>query len=380
MNTATGRRDTNGARSDALESEIGALKSEVARLRQQLRRQNALLRPLLLSQRLRPLRLPEYHEALPVTVSTLTTVDLSCIDTSLVAQVASYVGTSRELLNLALTCKSFGWWQPGSELNWSLAEEVARRAVFSGQDNINGVRVSLPGDRYVRGVWTWLSILREFERPLKFNTLCELEHSSSDRTSVRATEEGDYGSALANGYVMVSGIHYAEFQIRGCPYIGIVRPIPIDNLRTLAIRGLDIDFFENTMYDYFLATRCEEWGDGIVHACEISCDEGDMRWTDWDRDTEWEEWDGMEDIEFDDAEYTIGMLLNFAEGTLTVFNNNRRLGVMKDGLSGSYCWYTRVWVDGTVTIKGGEPPMHRNRRVFEDSDDSDSMLDVSNDM
>ncbi|EJK46582.1 hypothetical protein THAOC_34742 [Thalassiosira oceanica] len=366
-----------GNMNDTLQSEIGALKSEVARLRQQLQRQNALLRPLLLRQRLRPLRLKENHK-LPVTVSTLTTVDLSDIDASLVAQVASFVGTSRELLNLALTCKSFGWWQTGSEMDWSLAEEVARQTGRSGLNYINGVRIALP--RYVRGMRTWLSILRESEHPLKFNTLCGLKHSSGDRTSVRClTEGGSGGLALANGYVMMSGIHYAEFQITsGTPLIGIARPMPRYSLRVFARRRLHLDFFETTMHDDFLATRRDEWGDGVVHACEICCADGDMRWTDWDRDdTEWEDWEGMEEIESGDTEYTIGMLLDLDEGALTVFKNNRRLGMMKNGLSGSYCWYIRLFGEGPVAIKGGEPPLQLHHG---DSQDNESILYVEEDM
>ena len=50
---------------------------------------------------------------------------------------------------------------------------------------------------------------------------------------------------------------------------------------------------------------------------------------------------------------TIGMLLNLNEGTLTIFKNNRRLGVAKDGLSGSYCWYATMEEDSAVTIRSG---------------------------
>ncbi|EJK46583.1 hypothetical protein THAOC_34743 [Thalassiosira oceanica] len=331
-----GRGNMNDTGNDALESEIGALKSEVARLRQQLQRQNALLRPLLLSQRLRPLRLQENHEALSVTVSTLTTVNLSDIDTSLVTQVASFVGTSREMLNLALACKSFGWRQTGSEMDWSLAEEVARQAVRSGLNYINGVRIALP--RYVRGTRTWLSILHEFEHPLKFNTLLgrHIEHSGGDRTSVRSpTERGHYGAALASGFVMMSGIHYAEFQIRGCPHIGIVRPMPNSLILRMLARRENFDFFESELYDDFWAARTDKWGGGTVHACEYHCEEGDLSWTDWDDGGEdWADWEGMENCGLGD---TVGMLLDLDMGILTVYKNNRRLGVMKDGLSGSYC-------------------------------------------
>ena len=61
---------------------------------------------------------------------------------------------------------------------------------------------------------------------------------------------------------------------------------------------------------------------------------------------------------------TVGMLLNLDEGTLIVYKNNRRLGVMKDGLSGSYCWY--VTVDGIdkVAIKEAQIPRDQSNNYF----------------
>ncbi|EJK59992.1 hypothetical protein THAOC_19731, partial [Thalassiosira oceanica] len=103
------------SRRDELESEIVKLRSDVARLSSE----NAQLRGR------------GKHEVLPVDFKVVVTsrVDLSRIDTSIVTQIASFVGNSRELLGLALTCKSFGWRQTASTLNWSLVEEVARQEV-----------------------------------------------------------------------------------------------------------------------------------------------------------------------------------------------------------------------------------------------------------
>ena len=38
----------------------------------------------------------------------------------------------------------------------------------------------------------------------------------------------------------------------------------------------------------------------------------------------------------------VGLLLDLNEGTLTAYNNGRRLGVMKNGLSGVYSWSIQV--------------------------------------
>ena len=289
-------------------------------------------------------RVPEgNHEVLPVSVVPATIkVDLSRIDASLVTQITSFLGTSLELLNLALTCKSFGRRQAASTLNWSLVEEVARQAVSSTATDAE--MSSLP--RYVSGVTTWLSILDRFERLLIFDVLLggHIEYANGDKTTVYGTN--DYlCTAASNHYVMSSGAHYAEFRITGVPWIGIVRPMP--NLDASAYARSYCCFVgEPDLYPVFLAQRSDRWGDSNVCACQYQCENGYLSWTDWDEangdDNEYY-WEGMEGCRTGD---TVGMLLNLDEGTLTVYKNNLRLGVMKDGLSGSYCWYVTV-ADGS---------------------------------
>ena len=53
----------------------------------------------------------------------------------------------------------------------------------------------------------------------------------------------------------------------------------------------------------------------------------------------------------------IGMLLDLDEGTLSVYKNGRKLGVMKRGLAGQYCWVVSLRSGGSqVTIKRGTVP------------------------
>ena len=288
------------------------------------------------------------HEVLPVIVAT--TVDLSRIDSSIVTQITSYVGTSRELLNLALTCKSFGWCWPTSASSWPLVEEVARQTLRSGATD--GEMNSLP--RYSSGTTTWLSILHRFEHLLQFSILLGggIEHRNGDLSKVYATistpHDLSLGTATSSNYVMRAGSHYARFTITGTPFIGIVRPMP----------GLDAgDYLEDFCfignegyYSDFLAQRSAEWGDCKLHACEYFTGDGNMNCTSWDdEEEEYEDavWGGMETCETGD---TVGMLLNLVEGTLTVYKNNRRLGVMKSGLSGPYCWYATLGHGDTVAI------------------------------
>ena len=326
---------SDDVRNEALESEIHALRYENARVC----KENDRLREQLQ-------QLQGNHEALPVSTLAVHVVDLSRLDPSLITQVASFVGISRELLNLALTCKSFGWQQPLSGLDWSLAEEVARQAVSSGQNDVKDVRILL--QHYVRGETTWLSILHESEHPkLKFELMGRGNvHFSGDRTLVCGTNVIP-GAAIANNYIMESGIHFAEFAIdHGYPNIGIVRPMP--NLDPDRFANQGFSFFHRALYDDFLAARTDEWGGSNVHVCQYNSLFGRTFWTNWGDESEHGvEWVGMEDCKTGD---TVGMMLNLNEGTLTVYKNSRRLGVMKDGLSGSYCWYVGVLGGSRVTI------------------------------
>ncbi|EJK62309.1 hypothetical protein THAOC_17082, partial [Thalassiosira oceanica] len=260
--------------------------------------------------------------------------------------IVSFLGTSLELRNLALTCKAFGWQQPATGLDLSLAEEVARQIVCSGRNDIDGARITL--SPYVRGTTTWLSILRESEDPLKFDTLLGpgIEHANERKNSVRTG--GSIVTAVASNYVMESGIHYAEFQItEGNPRIGIVRPMP--NLDPGRFSNGNFSFFAHSFRDDFLAARTVEWGNGNVHVCDYKCVSGKMGWSNWDNEEHmWVDWEGRQGCDPGD---TIGMLLNLDEGTLVVYKNNRRLGVMKDGLSGLYCWCASSIGESTITIE-----------------------------
>ncbi|EJK66917.1 hypothetical protein THAOC_12112 [Thalassiosira oceanica] len=156
---------------------------------------------------------------------------------------------------------------------------------------------------------------------------------------------------------MSSGAHYAEFLITGNPYIGIVRPMP--GLNAGAYQEEFSFIGDEDLYPDFLAQRTDDWDDSEVDACELKCDDGTMNFTDWvevDDQVNYQ-WEGMESCRSGD---TVSMLLNLDEGTLTVYKNSRRLGVMMDGLSGPYCWYVSLYksqaVTGAVSIKRGALP------------------------
>ncbi|EJK67133.1 hypothetical protein THAOC_11873, partial [Thalassiosira oceanica] len=260
--------------------QVAHLESEVQRLRSE---NEARMRSEIAQLRRRIQQLEGNHEVLPVAVVPATVVvDLSRVDTSIVANVASFLGKPRELLNLALTCKSFGWPEPASSsLNLSLVEGVACRAVCSRATDAE--MSSLPA--YTRGTATWLSILNGFEHLLDFDVLLAngrrfIEYKNGDPSVVCGrTDPSDIDNwditgvgfhrctAVTSGYVMTSGVHFAQFDdIMGMPCIGIVRPMP----------GLDADLYLycgsfgfvecQHLYGDFLAQRSDDWGGSNIHA------------------------------------------------------------------------------------------------------------------
>ena len=86
-------------------------------------------------------------------------------------------------------------------------------------------------------------------------------------------------------------------------------------------------------------------------------------WNDEDKgeDDDWngDDWVGMEPVRIVDG-LAVGLLLDLDAGTLSVFKDGRKLGVMKEGLTGAYCWfvYSPISTRGAfcINVKRGMPP------------------------
>jgi len=311
------------------------------------------------------------HEVLPVVVIHATVVvDLSRVDTSIVAHIASFLGESLELLNLALTCKSFGWRQPASSLNLSLVEGVACRAVCSRATKAE--MGSLP--TYTSGTTTWMSILNRYEHLLDFDVFLGfaqrfLKHMNGVRTAVCTIgsdewgdddvddfDYGDYCTAVSSGYVMTSGVHCVEFNTTALPCcIGIVRPMPgLDADRF----DWDFDFFSGMrrMNLDFLAQRSDDWGGSNIHACEYNTLDFTLKWTNWSEEEGSKE--GERGCIHPGSDMgSISIVLNLDEGTIAVYDCtysvHHKVLLKDDGLSGPYCWYVKLSKFATISMKRG---------------------------
>ena len=305
----------------------------------------------------RGLRGEESHDdsVLPVVKIRTFTVDLSRIDPILVAHVASFLGLSRELLSMALTCKAFGWRGASSTPGGSsLVEEVARQFLANQLQPSDVERDALP--RYNNGTSSWLRILNDLERlrlPLKFNKLIGpgIAQSENDsRVKAKLDIRYTYSTAMTD-YVMRRGVHYATYDLiyDGGLSIGVARPLhdyfPENEVRYNSL-------FDNRRFGGLQAQRTDEWV-GDVHCCQIECRQGFMEWTNFQESETSILWEGMENFYPGD---TAGLLVDLNRGTLTVYRNGRRLGVVKDGLVGKYCFFALLTSGDEVSIERGAPP------------------------
>jgi len=124
-------------------------------------------------------------------------------------------------------------------------------------------------------------------------------------------------------------------------WAGIVRPID----RAWGERSFeDFGFWDEWWHDDFLKEKTNDWEHSNVHYCHYSPFQGKCQWGDWDgAEMDEKQWvGGVRGHSFLDNGQ-VGLLLDLDEGTLSVYINGESKGVMKENLSGPYCW--------TVTLR-----------------------------
>jgi hypothetical protein len=252
--------------------------------------------------------------------------------------IAVALGSAADLLRLAAACRRFALKCIAAPLSpraaaassgaaagaqqvemWSIAEEVARRWIA---DCTNQERGWVPR----RGRESWLGLMWEVES-LRRGAVFGRSHESmtlseSGAQATRIEYDESYGAA-ASKTVMRAGRHYAQFTVRGiCMMFGVTRP------------GWDVE------------------GVGDAQYVDGHCFYHTVFGSRYPRDHEWEGMQGaMEDGD------RIGMLLDLDQGTMTVYKNDERLGVMATALSGEYSWaVTIVLKHDSVRIEAAEAP------------------------
>ncbi|EJK55289.1 hypothetical protein THAOC_24992, partial [Thalassiosira oceanica] len=298
----------------------------------------------------------------PLSNSTL----LEALDNDLLIRCASYLDADG-LARLGRASTAFGTPQAGQQR--SLANEAAhQRFQRSATDEERGC---LPkhDDESDIGLYRALEQLRE---PLSFDELAGYGFGLQEHHPARITCTGrGHWSTAVSGHAMRGGRHFVEFAITSIDqyasiYLGVIRPVSLTN-------GIDLDADWRGDVDPVLVTsrskpavseklrsqRTSKWGDSDIHCCVLhciyNCWNGHCHGTDWDTKVTNDDWQGLEGLV---GSGTIGLLLDLDEGTLSVFKNNRRLGVTKrGGLSGEYCWFVSVYSNihpaRSLTMSGG---------------------------
>jgi hypothetical protein len=264
------------------------------------------------------------------------------------SNIISYL-LSLDLLNLGLTCKRFGVSDDNekSVIKMSadtLVHEVATEEQLAALPRYDGE--SPLADYH------YLQLLRA---PLMFDQLVgDIEYvNSGDKSCVIGGQVrgGSYWKTAISNNILRAGKHYATFEYTGHNlFVGVMRPGQA-NQRACGY-PCKKQFFQN-----FSPTHAERYNNNNVHCCLYYTGNGASYSSNWLDGTPLSNfrgtWDGREGMPSGDK---MGMLLDLDEGTLSVYKNRRKLGVMKRGLAGPYCWAVSIQEGVQVTIKRGTIP------------------------
>jgi len=266
------------------------------------------------------------------------------------SKIVSYL-PSVDLLNLALTCTRFGISDDDelSVIKMSadiIVHEIATEEQLAALPHYEG-ESSLADYHY-------LQLMRE---PLMFDQLVDAVYVNTDadkscvKNRSKCTATNAWGTTFSNN-IMRAGKHYVTFEVyqrhQSEFLAGIMRPGQANqNAHGALVNKRFYQSFSQNM-DH------REHGNTSVDSCTYYAYNGSCYTSDWgdDGDTTDGAWDGMESMSSGDE---IGMLLNLDEGTLSVYKNGRKLGIMKGGLAGPYCWVASFQFS-QVTIKRGTIP------------------------
>ena len=288
----------------------------------------------------------------------LPSATLDTLDNDLLIRCASHLDANG-LAQLGRTSARFGMSQPGQQR--SLVNEAARQRFRQSATDEEGGCLPKYGNESDIGLYRALESLR---RPLSFDELAGYGFGPQEHpASVTCT--GSASTAMS-GHVMRGGRHLVEFTFtddeQGIVHLGVIRPVSLTN-------DIDVEAeWRGQVYPFLITSsikpaeaerlrsqRTARWGHSNVHCCSYYCGSGDCFWTDWDNErSSSSNWPGREGFWAESG--TVGLLLDLNEGTLSVFKNGRRLGVMKNGLGGEYVWFVAARSACTISMSKGRAP------------------------
>ena len=206
------------------------------------------------------------------------------------------------------------------------------------------------GDESDIGLYRALELLRH---PLCFDVLVGKGFRPQENPASFTRTSSSWSTAMS-GHAMRGGRQAVEFTIASAfVHLGIIRPVSLTD-------GIDLEAdWRGSVYPTTVSSsnipavaeklryqRTVKWGDSNVHCCAYYCYDGHCYWTDWNNG-DYSDWQGSERLTGSGTR----LLLDLEEGTLSVFKNGRRLGVMKDGLGGEYVWFVSVYSPCTIRVE-----------------------------
>jgi hypothetical protein len=244
-----------------------------------------------------------------------------------ILHIASYLD-SIELVRLSLTCKRLGGSDSHND-NKSLMEKAAHQIFNEAQVVEKNALPKTEGESWI-SLYNELLLLRS---PLVFDQLYGREMRYPVNQSIDYTFQVNNSFTGMCNHTMRAGKHYAKYTklVGEGLYIGVMRPL--NSLDERSYEWLN-PFSDNNWMLHQVGNG--QWSGSDIDACAYDNTDGECTWINWHEESMLvTEWEGMETSGNGDV---IGLLLDLDEGNLSVYKNERRLGVMKDGLSGEYCW------------------------------------------
>jgi len=238
------------------------------------------------------------------------TTGLLTMTDDLLIHIASMLTAPTDLVRLQLTCPRFADKVCGSSEMLSIPEEAARLWLegCSEQERDWAPR---------RGVESWLGLMHEvgvLRLPLAFGRAhADITLSENGAVATMGAQDRIDARAAASKVVMRSGRHFAQFTVvEGGMFFGVIRP------------GWDVE------------------GEELAPDVDGHCFYG--TWT-GRREPGYNDWEGVQTAR--EQGDRIGMLLDLDQGSMSVWKNGERLGVMQaEGLTGPLCWAAEVGLQG----------------------------------
>ena len=267
---------------------------------------------------------------------------------------------AEEFVNLASTSRHFGGRTPtgphtnnnNMHQNLSLMEKIACQVI--NKEQTLQERAALPtyqGEGWI-ALYHQLLLLR---KPLIFDHLIGrfAQYVDGDKSRVMLSAYPYTAKSAVSSHIMRAGKHYVEVLTRSdMGLVGVMRPVANCFANhpqiLLSYNFLTPTYLDGFLSPKFLGERNERWGDSNVNGCQYSLTTGLCCWSNWeergqsDNAAARETWDGQESFSRQTQNLVLGLLLDLEEGTLSVYKNGRRLGTMKSGLSGEYCWVVSI--------------------------------------